>query len=87
MSYAIEFAEVSIRSNGDIRFVCGEDRNDSALRYAARIAPSIEFWRYEEGGLKEAVCYVDIHKDNAYLSMVCDGRVDRVAVQEEFTTK
>ena len=87
MSYAIEFAEVSIRSNGDIRHVCGEDRNNAVLRYAERISASIDFDRYEEDGLKEAVCYLDIHKDKAYFTMVCDGRAERVSVEEEFCTK
>ena len=86
MSYEIEFCEVSIRSDGDIRHVCGEDSNQAALKYAERIASKIEFERYEENGLKEAVCYVDIHKDIAYLSMVCDGRVDRIEVAEEFSS-
>ena len=87
MSYAIEFAEVSIRSNGDIRHVCGEDRNNAVLRYAERIAPSIEFERYEQNGLIEAVAYVDIHKDIAYVSMVYDGNADRIPVDEDFCTK
>ena len=87
MAYAVEFCEVSIRSNGEVRHVCGEDQNNAALRYAERIATSIDFDRYEEDGLKEAVCYCDIHKDIPYLSMVCEGRVDRISVEEDFCTK
>ena len=87
MGYAVKFCEVSIRSNGNIRKVSGDDANGACLRYAERIAHQIDFEPYEEGGLTEAVAYVDIHKDVAYITMMCNGRSDHIYVEEEFTTK
>lgn len=86
-SKVIDFVEIAILSNGDIHKTNGVDVGDRALSYAKSIAPLIDFERYEEDGLKEAVAYVGVYKDEARLSIVSDGRSERLYVEKAFTSK
>ncbi|MDB4336937.1 SGNH/GDSL hydrolase family protein [bacterium] len=80
----IEFCEIAIRKDGDCHKTCGFDVNDTALKYAELIQPSIEFSRYERDG--EAVVYLDVINDQAFLSVVSDGFSSRLSVEETFVT-